>query len=151
MKVELMKNKILLIIVIFIIILSLAIYAIYQYRQSYIEAQKINHEYSSYYDVQLLGTELVSIINRTEDINQKNQIQKDEEDIYIDNGTNSIKLYIKFKYKNEYTVIEGEKIASSGIENFIKTYSTASFKCTDISYHNKTKNVKAITFTETND
>ena len=34
-------------------------------------------------------------------------------------------------------------------KNFIKSYSTASFKCTEISYHDKTKNVKALTFTET--
>ena len=115
------------------------------------EAQKINDEYKSYYNVQMLGTELVSIINRTEDINIKNDIQKDENGLYIENDTNSIKIYIKFKYKDDYTTLESEKIANDGVENFIKTYSTASFKCTDIAYHDKTKNVKALTFTETND
>lgn len=115
------------------------------------EAQKINNEYKSYYDLQMLGTELVSIINRTEDINEKYGVQKDENGLYIENDNNSIKIYINFIYKDDYTTLEAEKIANDGVENFIKTYSTASFKCTDISYHDKTNNVKSLTFTETND
>ena len=146
-----MKNKILLIVIIFIIVLSLAIYLVYNYRASHMEAQKINDEYKSYYDLQMLGTELVSIINRTEDINEKYGVQKDENGLYIENDNNSIKIYINFIYKDDYTTLEAEKIANDGVENFIKTYSTASFKCTDIQYHNKTNNVKSLTFTETND
>ena len=146
-----MKNKILLIIIIFIVVLSLSIYLVYNYRTNYMEAQKINNEYKSYYNLQMLGTELVSIINRTEDLNEKNGIQKDENGLYIENDNNSIRIYINFIYKDEYTTLEAEKIADDGVENFIKTYSTASFKCTDIQYHNKTNNVKSLTFTETND
>lgn len=146
-----MKNKILLIIIIFIVVLSLSIYLVYNYRTNYMEAQKINNEYKSYYNLQMLGTELVSIINRTEDLNEKNGIQKDENGLYIENDNNSIRIYINFIYKDEYTTLEAEKIANDGVENFIKTYSTASFKCTDIQYHNKTNNVKSLTFTETND
>ena len=146
-----MKNKILLIVIIFIVVLSLSIYLVYNYRTNYMEAQKINNEYKSYYNLQMLGTELVSIINRTEDLNEKNGIQKDENGLYIENDNNSIRIYINFIYKDEYTTLEAEKIANDGVENFIKTYSTASFKCTDIQYHNKTNNVKSLTFTETND
>ena len=146
-----MKNRILLIAIIFIIILSVSIYIVYNYREQTLQSQKINTEYKSYYNVQMLGTELVSIINRTEDTNKKNGIEKDENGLYIENDNNSIKLYIQFKYKDEYTTLEAEKIANDGVENFIRTYGTASFKCTDISYHEKTDNVKALTFTETND
>ena len=146
-----MKNKILLIVIIFIVVLSLSIYLVYNYRTNYMEAQKINNEYKSYYNLQMLGTELVSIINRTEDINEKYGVQKDENGLYIENDNNSIRIYINFIYKDEYTTLEAEKIANDGVENFIKTYSTASFKCTDIQYHNKTNNVKSLTFTETND
>ncbi len=146
-----MRNKILLIVIIFIIVLSLAIYLVYNYRTSHMETQKINNEYKSYYNLQMLGTELVSIINRTEDINEKYGVQKDENGLYIENDNNSIKIYINFIYKDDYTTLEAEKIANDGVENFIKTYSTASFKCTDISYHDKTNNVKSLTFTETND
>ena len=145
-----MKNRIIFIFVLLIIILLVGIYYIYNYRTSLIESQKINNEYKSYYNVQLLGTELVSIINKTEDVNEKYKTEKTSDNIYIENDTNSIKLYIKFKYKDDYTTIESENITNNGIDQFIKAYSTASFKCTEINYH-ENGNVKSLTFTETND
>lgn len=146
-----MKNKILLIVVICIILLAIAIYAVYQYRTSALEAQKLNQEYQSYYQVQMLGTELLSIINRTEDINETFGIQKNEDGLYIENDTNSIKIYINFQYQEEFRTVEMERIINNGIENFRKIYSTASFQCTEITYHEKTNNVKALTFTEVED
>ncbi len=147
-----MKNKIILIVIIFMIILAVAGYYVINYRNSIIESQKINKQYESYYNVQMLGTEMASLINKTMDINTKEfDIPKDENGLFIENDTNSIKIYINFKYKDDYRKIEMEKIFESGMENFIKTYSTASFKCTEINYHEKTNNVKELTFTETED
>ena len=146
-----MKNKILIILIIFMVILASATYIIYNYRMKLQEAQKINNEYKSYYEAQILSTELVSIMNRTQDVNTKNEVEKDSEGLYIDNEDDSIKMYLKLKYKDDYSTIEIEKILDDGIENFIKSYSTASFKCTEITYHEKTGNVKALTFTETDD
>ena len=146
-----MKNKIITILIIFLIILSISIYFVYNYRKSTLQAQKINNEYKTYYNMQMLGTELVSIMNKTADINEKNKIEKNDKGIYIDNNTNSIKVYINFKYKDDYQIVEMEKILNNGIEKFIKSYAAASFKCTSIGYHEKTKNVKELTFTETDD
>ena len=151
MKVNLMKNKILLILIIFMVILAIITYIIYNYRINLQEIQKINNEYITYSKAQMLGTELVSIMNRTQDINTKNEIQKDDEGLYIDNGENSIKVYVKLIYKDDYSTIEIEKILNNGIENFINSYSTADFECTEITYHEKTGNVKSLTFTETED
>ena len=81
----------------------------------------------------------------------KNKIQKNEEGLYIENEENSIKVYIKLKYEDDYSILEIERILNNGAENFIKNYSTASFKCTEITYHEKTGNVKSLTFTETDD
>ena len=150
MIVYIMKNKILLVLTIFMVILAISCYIVYQYRLNIIENQKINNQYKSYYQAQVLGTELVSIINETEDINSKNEILKNDEGLYIDNQDNSIKMYIEFIYKDEYKTLEIEKILKDGIENFIKNYGAQSFKCTKITYHEKTKNVKEITFTEIN-
>lgn len=146
-----MKNKILLILIIFLIILSISIYFVYNYRKNALQAQKINNEYKAYYNMQMLGTELVSILNKTADINERNEIQKDSKGLYIDNDINSIKIYIKFKYKEDYRILEMEKILNNGVENFIKSYAAASFKCESISYHEKTKNIKDLTFIETDD
>ena len=139
-----MKNKILLILIIFMAILAIVTYILYNYRINLQELQKINNEFKTYANTQMLGTELISIMNRVQDINTKNKIEKDSDGLYIDNGKNSIKLYLKLKYKEDYTTLEVEKILDNGIENFIKTYSTASFKCIEITYHEKTGNVKFI-------
>ena len=144
-----MKNKIMLILIAFLVILALTSYFIYNYRAQFLASQETNKIFESYYNAQMLGTELVSVINRTEDINNKNNVDKNEQGMYIENDTNSIKVYIKLKYKDDYTTLEIEKILQDGTDNFIKTYGTASFKGEEISYHEKTGNVKAIVFTET--
>ena len=51
----------------------------------------------------------------------------------------------------DFDLVAVEKILDNGIENFIKTYSTASFKCIEITYHEKTGNVKSLTYIETED
>lgn len=146
-----MKNKILLILIIFMVILVAITYALYNYRIGMQETQRTNNEYKSYYQKKMLGTELVSIINKTEDTNAKNNIEKDSEGLYIDNGENSIKVYVKLIYKEDYTTVEIEKILNNGIEKFINAYSTADFECTEITYHEKNGNVKSLIFTEIED
>lgn len=151
MKVNSMKSKILIILFIFFIVLVIVGYAVYKYRAKIMESQKINNEYKKYYNIQVLGNELISIINKTIDINEKYEIAKNEKGHYIQNDTNSIKIYINLKYKDDYKNIEMENISESGIENFMKVYGAASFKCTELTYHEKTNNVKDITFTEIED
>ena len=131
------------------IILIISLYGIYKYRSSIYESQKINNEYKSYYNSQVIGAELVSIMNRTEDVNEKYGVKKNEEGFFIENETNSIRIYISFKYEDEYRTLEMERIINNGTQNFLKVYSTANFKCTDISYHSSSNNVKSLTFTET--
>lgn len=130
------------------IVLTASIYMVYSYRAKAFEIQKLNREYEEYYNIEILGTELISIINRTIDLNNKNDISRDENGYYIDDEENYKEIYIQFVYKNETKLIQMEDIEKSGIETFVKMYSTASFKCTDIKYHSKTKNVKSLIFTE---
>lgn len=143
-----MKKKFFIIMLILFIITIVAIYAVYNYRSNMISSQKVNNEYYSYYNKQMLGTELISIINKTIDMNQKNDIERDSNNYYIDNEKNSVKIYVKFIYKDETKTIQMEDIEKGGIEEFVQRYSTASFKCSNIEYHTKTKNVKSLTFEE---
>lgn len=143
-----MKNKFLIILVALIILTVYIGYVVYQYRSEVINSQKISKEYESYYQLEMLGTELISIINRTIDINTKENVSKDENGYFIDNQKNSINIYIKFIYKDEEKTIPMEDIEKATSETFIKNYSTASFRCTSIEYHEKTKNVKSLTFEE---
>ncbi len=146
-----MKNKILLILIIFMCVLLVVAYYVYSYRNSIAESQKMNREYEQYQNSQMLGSELISLINKTVDVNTDLGIEKDQDGLFIDNEENSIKIYVNFVYEDDYKTLEMEKIYNNGAENFMKVYSTASFKCTEFTIHEKTNNVKSLTFTETND
>ena len=146
-----MKNKILLILIIFMCVLLVVAYYVYSYRNSIAESQKMNREYEQYQNSQMLGSELISLINKTVDVNTDLGIEKDQDVLFIDNEENSIKIYVNFVYEDDYKTLEMEKIYNNGAENFMKVYSTASFKCTEFTIHEKTNNVKSLTFTETND
>lgn len=150
MKVMYMK-KILIILLILSIILVVGVYSVYRYRTNVYQIQKQNREYEQYYNINVLGTELISIINKTINLNTKNNITKDDKGYFVDNGENSIKINVEFKYKNDTKTISMEEIASTGAESFVKVYSTANFKCTKIEYHEKTHNVKNVTFEEVSD
>ena len=144
-------KKILIILLILSIILVVGVYSVYRYRTNVYQIQKQNREYEQYYNINVLGTELISIINKTIDLNTKNNITKDDKGYFVDNGENSIKINVEFKYKNDTKTISMEEIASIGAESFVKVYSTANFKCTKIEYHEKTHNVKNVTFEEVSD
>ena len=146
-----MKNKILLILIIFMCVLLVVAYYVYSYRNSIAESQKMNREYEQYQNSQMLGSELISLINKTVDVNTDLGIEKDQDGLFIDNEENSIKIYVNFVYEDDYKTLEMEKIYNNGAENFMKVYSTASVKCTEFTIHEKTNNVKSLTFTETND
>lgn len=144
-----MKNKIILILIVFIVILAVSIYAVFNYRRNVMESQKINIEFEKYYQKQVTGHELISIINKAIDVNTKNAVEKDGNGLYIENDDNSIKIYIKFKLDDEYSTVQMEKVTDRGTDSFLKLYNTQNFECTEIEYHKKTNNVKSVTFTET--
>ena len=65
-------------------------------------ADKSNSEYEKYYEQEIPGTTLISIINKAMDNNEKNEVEKQEDGTYKDNEKNSIHITIKF--------LESEKI-----------------------------------------
>ena len=112
-------------------------------------AQKNNKEYEQYYEQEILGTTLISLINKTMNYNNKNNIQKQEDTIYYkNNDTNSIQITIKFLESDK--IINMEDIAEKQSESFIKFFATSSFKCTNIEYHKKTNNIQSMHFEQIN-
>ena len=111
-------------------------------------AQKHNSEYEKYYEQQITGTTLISLINKAIDYNEKNNIEKQENGTYTNNDENSIHIYINF-LESEKT-INMDSIAEKQTENFVKYFAMATFKCTKIEYHNKPNYVKNIYFEQTN-
>ena len=91
-----MKKNLIILISILLIICAFVVYFVINYRNMQMQAQINNKEYNTYKDKTIVGTTLVSIINKTVDNNEKNNIEKDNSNVYVENEDNSIKIYIYF-------------------------------------------------------
>lgn len=141
-----MKKIIICILSIFLIIICIVVYEVYQKNENTAQIGVDNKTYESYENKEVLGTDIISIINKATDSNKKNDIKIGEDGNYIDNGKNSIRIEIKFLELDK--VITMERINNVGIEKFWSNYGALSFKCTKIEYHEKTHRVKYMYFEE---
>lgn len=139
-----MKKNVILISTIFFVIAMVLGYRIYYKKVSMAEASRDNRAYESFYNQPVLGTDVISIMNKATDSNERNLVEKDEQGNYIDNEQNSIKIDIKFKELDQ--IISMERIDTIGMKQFWENFGTFSFQCTKIEYHSKTNNVKYMYF-----
>ena len=128
-----MKKNFFIILIILLIIAIIVGYTVHNYRKQQIQIAQYNKQYESWYGKKILGTDFISIINKTIDNNEKNDVQKDENNVYLEDNEKSVKIYIKFLESDQ--TFDMEAIA------------TFSFKCTKIDYH-KNGNVKSLFFEE---
>ena len=144
-----MKKSIFVILtILFIIVIAISLY-IHNAQKLENIAIKHNQQYEEYCNKEILGTDLISLINKAIDYNEKNNVKKQENTIYyINNNTNSIQITVKFIENDK--IIKMENIAEKQTENFIKFFATATFKCNDIKYHKQTKNVQSMYFEQIN-
>lgn len=139
-----MKKKFLVILGIFTIILIFVTYLLYNYNKMAKQAEDFNRQYNVYYQKQIIGSELATLLNKVSDYNEKNGIDKTENNRYYIETEKSIFVEISFLEKEQ--PVRMEDILEQGIENFIKHYSIANFKCTKIEYHNENRQVKSLYF-----
>ena len=127
-----------------LIILAVIYYIYLNNKVNFNTTRKANLEFESYLNQEIYGNDLATVINRAVDNNSKNNVEKTNKGIYIDNEANSISIEIKFTDNN--SVYKMETLYNSGMQNFINYYNRIKFKCTDIKYHNSTKKVKYMLF-----
>lgn len=139
-----MKKSLLILISIVLIIILIIFYSFYNYQRILYRAEKTNKEYENYTKDTILGSSLMTLINRVLDNNEKNNIEKDENNLYISNNENSIIIEIKFLESDN--VFRMETISKAGVEAFIKNYNIMTFKCMKKEYHEKTKNISYLYF-----
>ncbi len=139
-----MKRNIIFIVSIFLVIIVIITYSIFNTRKIKEEITQNNKPYESFYGQPVLGTDVISLINKAIDNNEKNAVERDEKGNYIDNEKDSIIIKIKFLELED--VISMEAIEKQGIQRFIQNFGAFSFKCTNIEYHQKTGNVKQLYF-----
>ena len=146
-----MKKIFIIILLIVIVILAVIFVNFLEFKKNKIEVDKINNDYISYQDSDVQINIVVSAMNRAIDHNFKNKIPQDENNYFIENDNNSIKIYLETDSSDESSrvtipmeeLILGEK---AGIEKVEEAFSDLLFEIKEIKYHEKTGQVKSIVF-----
>lgn len=142
-----MKKNVFTICLIFAIIIIVLFLKYQDVKKSQIETKKFNQIYEQYHTENLNGLDITTVINKAIDNNEKYEIEKDENGIYISDDAYSIKIYITMIINGKtYSM---EKINAVGMEAFVQNFGIIDFKCTDIQYHEKTGRVSQMTFEAT--
>ena len=139
-----MKKYVLSIITIVLIIVAIIAYKVYDYKVNQNNMANNNKTYNSFYEKEVLGTDVATLINKAIDNNNKNSVEKSNDGYYINNDKDSINIDIKFKDLDE--PISMERIDELDSIRFVQNFGGFSFKCTKIEYHEKTGNVKYMYF-----
>lgn len=121
----------------------------YNFKDEYSKIKEINAQYESYYQKEIYGTDVATIVNRAVNDNENNNVKKDSNGFYIENNTNSIKVEVKITDND--TTYNMETLYNGGMTNFVKYYNNVQFECTKIEYHSETKKIKYILFEQKNE
>lgn len=139
-----MKKLTIVLFVIVTIIIAIICLSYSSYKMQYNQVIKENAQIEEYTKNEIYGTELGTLINKVIDKNTKNQIEKDNNGVFISNEENSIKIEI-YMEDNEQ-LYEMETFYNAGMEKFIQYYGNIQFKCSKIEYHKKTGKIKYLLF-----
>lgn len=142
-----MKKFMIFISVILLIIIIISMLKISENRKILQTIKQENKQYEQYAEKEIYGTDVITLINKAINNNEKNNIQKDKEHNYQANNENSITIDIVMitdQEKEETTTYKMETINKVGISEFISNFNTAKFKITKIEYHKQTGKIKHI-------
>lgn len=131
----------------FFIIIAIIVgisYFYISYKIEYNQIKQENIQFENYYNKEIYGTELTTIINKAIDRNTINEIDKDKKGFYIDNNENSI--HIDIKIIDNDTIYKMETLYQGEMKRFVEYYGQVKFKCTKIEYHNSTNKIKYLLF-----
>lgn len=134
-----MKKLAIFFLTIIVIIVGIS-YMYMNYKANYYIKQKENYQFSSYYNKELKGNEIATLINKAYDNNSSNNVAKDKKGKFIENDSNSIKMDIKMLDIDK--TYDMETLNSGGMDKFVQYYGQITFKCTKIDYHSSTGKVK---------
>lgn len=141
-----MKKTIVVLCCIFIAII-VSLYTYYQNTQATLESvKKFNYQYEQYFEKEIYGSTVATIINQAIDNNAKYDISKDSKGRYIPDNEYCLKVLIKFK--NVDALYEMESIYKAGVEGFMNNFGASVFKITDYEYNDSTKRIGKIIIEE---
>lgn len=136
----------------FFIIIAIIVgmsYFYISYKIEYNQIKQENVQFDNYYNKEIYGTELTTIINKAIDKNTINEIEKDKKGFYLNNNENSI--HIDIKISDNDTVYKMETLYQGEMKRFVEYYGQVKFKCTKVEYHNSTNKIKYLLFEQISD
>lgn len=140
-----MKKTIIILICIFLAII-ISIYTYYQGKQNEVAViNRFNYQYEQYFDKEIYGAEVATLINKAIDNNEKYDIVKNK-NRYVEDEKYCLKILIKFKDVD--TLYEMESINDAGVEGFIKNFNSSTFKIIDYKYNKETNRIGKIVIEE---
>lgn len=102
-----------------------------------------NKGYENYLG-EISGRELATVINKAIDNNIKNEVEKNDDGIYINNGINSVNIEVKMLDNDKkYNM---ESFYKDDMKEFISYYGDIRFKCSTIKYHKDSSRVSYLLY-----
>lgn len=141
-----MKKSLTTIVILFTIIVAIITYLFINFIKIQNNTNLVNKEFEDKCETSIVGSTLMTLINKAIDLNEKNDVEKDKKGTYLSNDTNSIKIEVKFLESDKVFVMEA--ISNLGSEEFVKNYNSRTFKCINKEYHNLTGQIKYMYFEE---
>ena len=142
-----MKKSLILILIIIAVIIAVGILNYKEYEISQIDLKNFNLTYEEYNKDNLNGLDVTTVMNKAKSNNEKYEIPKDENGIYILDDEYSVEIYITMIINGE--TYRMETFSQETLSSFIRFFGDVSFKCTNISYHEKNGRVASMTFEAT--
>ena len=139
-----MKKYFLVIVILVIAISSIFFFKYKEYQTQKREIEAFNSQYEIYNKEKVNGLDVISVISKATSNNEKYEIPKDENGIYLLDEEYSIEIFVVLEL-DELT-LNMEKIISSDITNFVRHFGEISFKCSEVTYHEKTGRIATMTF-----
>ena len=144
-----MKKSIVFIVLIFFMIIT---FILVKVSDNNIKNNKIlsyNAEFEKYYNKNFLGTDVLTLINKALDNNEKNYINKDENGFYIEDNEYSLIIEIIFittdkDGQTDEKTTRMETLENAGLQKFISNFGLTTFQCTNIEYNSQNR-VKKMT------
>lgn len=142
-----MKKFFAVLLLIFIIIVLVIVVNFNNYQKSQRQVSSFNKQFEEYNKEDILGVDITTLINKAISNNEKYNVSKDENGLYINDGKNSIQIFITMIINGQTYPMEN--INKLGMESFTSYFGGIKFKCTNITYHEETSKVSTMTFEST--
>ena len=142
-----MKKSVIFVITIIFIVVIFAIMRYNNFEAKQKDILNFNMKYEEYNKDNLNGLDVVSLINHATSNNEKYEIKKNDDGTYILDDMYSIEIYVTMIINN--TTYPMERINKLGMNSFIQNFGEVTFKCTDVTYHEKTGRIASMTFEAT--